>query len=125
MRVLISGGSGMIGTALTKSLLSKGNTVWVLTRNPKAAHLPEGATAVGWDGRTSAGWGELIGQMDAVVNLVRGTSLQMAVDKESEGAFLEQPGGRWASNGRGDPGGFHASQGAHPGLRSELLRAAY
>jgi uncharacterized protein (TIGR01777 family) len=70
MRVLISGGSGMIGTALTKSLLSKGNTVWVLTRNPKAAHLPEGATAVGWDGRTSAGWGELIGQMDAVVNLV-------------------------------------------------------
>ena len=70
MRVLISGGSGMIGTALTKSLLSKGNTVWVLTRIPKAAHLPEGATAVGWDGRTSAGWGELIGQMDAVVNLV-------------------------------------------------------
>ena len=70
MRVLISGGSGMIGTALTKSLLSKGNSVWVLTRNPKAAHVPEGATAVGWDGRTSAGWGELVGQMDAVVNLV-------------------------------------------------------
>jgi hypothetical protein len=70
MRVLISGGSGMIGTALTKSLLSKGNHVWVLTRNPMAVHVPKGATAVGWDGRTSAGWGELAGQMDAVVNLV-------------------------------------------------------
>lgn len=70
MRVLITGGSGMIGTALTKSLLSKGNNVWVLTRNPKAVQVPKGATAVGWDGRTSAGWGELVGQMDAVVNLV-------------------------------------------------------
>jgi uncharacterized protein (TIGR01777 family) len=42
----------------------------VLTRTPQADNLPEGARAVGWDGRTSVGWGELAGQMDAVVNLV-------------------------------------------------------
>jgi uncharacterized protein len=70
MRVLISGGSGMIGTALTISLLSKGHNVWVLTRDPKVAQLPDGAIAIGWDGRTWSGWGELAGQMDAVVNLV-------------------------------------------------------
>ena len=70
MRILISGGSGMIGTALTKSLLSKGHDVWILSRNPKVAHLPEGAITVGWDGRTTAGWGEMVDQMDVVVNLV-------------------------------------------------------
>jgi uncharacterized protein len=70
MRILISGGTGMIGTALAKSLLADGHQVWVLTRNPQKARLPEGARAVGWNGKTSAGWGEMVGQMDAVVNLV-------------------------------------------------------
>jgi uncharacterized protein (TIGR01777 family) len=70
MRILIAGGSGMIGTALTQSLLADGHEVWVLTRNPQAAHLPEGAMAVGWDGRTCMGWGEMISRVDAVVNLV-------------------------------------------------------
>jgi len=70
MRILIAGGSGLIGTALTGSFLADGHQVWVLTRNPAQAHLPEGATAVGWDGQTSLGWGEILSRMDAVVNLV-------------------------------------------------------
>jgi uncharacterized protein (TIGR01777 family) len=70
MRILIGGGTGMIGTALAKSLLAEAHQVWVLTRNPLTAHVPEGARVVGWDGRTNAGWGELVSQMDAVVNLV-------------------------------------------------------
>ena len=70
MRILITGGTGMVGTALAKSLLAEGHNVWILTRNPRAALIPEGARAVGWDGRTSVGWGEMVNQMDAVVNLV-------------------------------------------------------
>ena len=70
MRVLITGGTGMIGTALAKSLLADGHQVWVLTRNPQTKYLPEGASGVGWDGRTSLGWGDMVGKMDAVVNLV-------------------------------------------------------
>jgi uncharacterized protein (TIGR01777 family) len=70
MHILISGGTGMIGTALTKSLLAEGHQVWVLTRDPGAAHLQEGARAVGWDGKTCAGWGGMVSQMDAVINLV-------------------------------------------------------
>jgi uncharacterized protein len=70
MRVLISGGTGMIGTALAKSLLADGHQVQVLTRDLQAARLPEGAAALAWDGRTSAGWGDEINRADAVVNLV-------------------------------------------------------
>ena len=69
MRIIISGGSGFIGTALTKSLLSDGHAVWILTRNPQAARLPAGAQAVGWDGRTTNGWGQLVSRVDAIVNL--------------------------------------------------------
>jgi nucleoside-diphosphate-sugar epimerase len=68
MNVLISGGSGFIGTALTRSLLADGHNVWVLTRNPARTRLPEGAQPVRWDGRTSQGWIGVFSQMDAVVN---------------------------------------------------------
>jgi uncharacterized protein len=70
MRILITGGTGMIGTALAKSLLADSHQVWILTRSPKTARVPEGVQVVGWDGCTSLGWGEMVGQMDAVVNLV-------------------------------------------------------
>ncbi|MEW5940276.1 MAG: TIGR01777 family oxidoreductase [Chloroflexota bacterium] len=69
MNVLITGGSGLIGRALTRSLLADGHKVWILTRNPDRAVVPLGATAVGWDGRAADGWGSLVNEMDAVVNL--------------------------------------------------------
>jgi uncharacterized protein (TIGR01777 family) len=69
MNVLISGGTGFIGSALTRSLLADGHKVWVLTRNPVRARLPQGVQPVRWDGRTSQGWIGVFSQMDAVVNL--------------------------------------------------------
>ena len=69
MRIIITGGTGFIGTALTKSLLLDGHQVWILTRNPQTAYLPEGARGVGWDGRTTNGWESLVSQVDAIVNL--------------------------------------------------------
>ncbi len=69
MNVLITGGTGLIGRALAKSLLADGNKIWILTRSPEQAILPLGCTAVGWDGRTAQGWGELVNEMDAIVNL--------------------------------------------------------
>lgn len=69
MRIIITGGTGFIGTALTKSLLLDGHQVWILTRNPQSAHLSEGARGVGWDGRTTNGWESLVSQVDAIVNL--------------------------------------------------------
>jgi uncharacterized protein (TIGR01777 family) len=69
MNVLISGGSGFIGSALTRSLLEDGHKVWILTRSPGQVRLPEGAQPVRWDGCTSQGWIGIFSQMDAVVNL--------------------------------------------------------
>jgi uncharacterized protein (TIGR01777 family) len=70
MRILIAGGTGMIGMALTESFLADGHQVWVLTRNPPRARLLQGVTALGWNGWNTVGWGEVVSQMDAVVNLV-------------------------------------------------------
>jgi uncharacterized protein (TIGR01777 family) len=70
MRVLISGGTGMIGRELTRSLLADGHLVWILTRDPGSGRVLPGVQAVGWDGRSREGWGDLINRIDAVVNLV-------------------------------------------------------
>jgi hypothetical protein len=69
MNFLLTGGTGLIGRALTRSLLADGHKVWVLTRAPDRVVLPLGVTAVGWDGRTARGWGGLVNEMNAVVNL--------------------------------------------------------
>jgi uncharacterized protein len=69
MRIIIAGGTGLIGTALTESLLAVGQQVSILTRNMQAMQLVDGAEGVAWDGRTSAGWGEMVSRADAIVNL--------------------------------------------------------
>lgn len=61
MRVLITGGTGLIGRALVASLAGEGHEVIVLTRNPdRAGDLPDGARPVGWDAETPEGWSELL-----------------------------------------------------------------
>ncbi|MCS6995297.1 MAG: TIGR01777 family oxidoreductase [Anaerolineales bacterium] len=69
MNVLIAGGTGFLGSALTRSLLADGHQVWILTRNPARAHHQNGAQTVAWDGRTVGPWLDIFSQMDAVVNL--------------------------------------------------------
>jgi len=70
MRIILAGGSGFIGAALTRALLAGGHEVTVLSRSPEAARLPAGAQAVGWDARTPKGWEAQLECADAVVNLV-------------------------------------------------------
>lgn len=69
MRVIISGGSGLIGRALTASLTAEGHEVIILSRNAaKVTNLPAGAKAVEWDGRTANGWAAYAEGADALVN---------------------------------------------------------
>lgn len=70
MHVLITGGTGLVGRALTAELAARGHQVTILTRSPdKQRDLPAGAAVAGWDGRTTEGWGHLMEDTDAVVNL--------------------------------------------------------
>jgi hypothetical protein len=80
MRVIVTGGSGLIGTALTASLAADGHDVIVLSRSPeRLTGLPAGARAERWDGKSADGWGPLADGADAIVNLagenIGGTSL--------------------------------------------------
>lgn len=69
MRYIITGGSGVIGSRLTKSLLADGHEVVILSRNPGKHQLPAGAQGVAWDARTASGWGHLADGAFAIINL--------------------------------------------------------
>ena len=68
-KVVVAGGTGLIGRALVSALADDGAEVVVLSRRPGREGLPE-ARIVGWDGRTvAADWvRELVGAA-GVVNL--------------------------------------------------------
>jgi len=69
MNVLITGGSGMIGRRLTARLHQDGHRVWILSRNPETAKIPDGAAAFAWDARTPEGWSDLVEEADVILNL--------------------------------------------------------
>jgi uncharacterized protein len=74
MRIIIAGGSGLIGQSLVNSLAKDGHDVIVLSRSTKAArNLPAGARAEKWDSRSAQGWGPLVDGSDAIVNLAGAT----------------------------------------------------
>lgn len=70
MRVVITGGTGLIGRALVNSLAADGHEVVILSRSPgNAVRLLHGVEAVFWDGHSGAGWADRVDGAGAVVNL--------------------------------------------------------
>jgi uncharacterized protein (TIGR01777 family) len=69
MKVVIAGGSGLIGRALSTALATAGHDVIVLTRDPQRARVPAGVRAVAWDPPAVGPWIDDVGAADAVVNL--------------------------------------------------------
>lgn len=63
MRVVIAGGTGLIGTYIQKSLKTDGHQVMVLTRNPKNTWEKY------WDGETLGVWKEHLEGVDVLINL--------------------------------------------------------
>jgi uncharacterized protein (TIGR01777 family) len=71
--ILIAGGTGLLGRALTQRLLLEGREVIVLSRSVAHASgptgFPPGCRWAVWDGRTADGWGDLANGAAAIVNL--------------------------------------------------------
>lgn len=71
MKIVIAGGSGFIGTALTKRLVGEGKEVIVLTHRPRAYSSVDNQRVqiVGWETGTLASWRAVLEGADAVINL--------------------------------------------------------
>src|SRR6478672_10141350 len=73
MRIVITGGSGLIGSAVAREMGGAGHEVVVLSRDPsKVKGLPPNTRAVQWDGKTGASWSSLLDGLDgdtAIVHL--------------------------------------------------------
>jgi uncharacterized protein (TIGR01777 family) len=69
MRIIITGGTGLIGRAVANNL-AHDHEVIVLSRNiNKTSGLDGGVKVVKWDARTAQGWGELADGAGAIINL--------------------------------------------------------
>lgn len=69
MNVLIIGGSGLIGRALTDELVNNGHTVTILTRKPIEPQMATNILWNHWDGKTVETLQPLLVGQDVVVNL--------------------------------------------------------
>ena len=70
MRIIITGGTGLIGRALATSLIADKHEVIVLSRSPhRVEGMETSVRVVGWDARTAEGWGDLVDGADVIINL--------------------------------------------------------
>lgn len=83
MRIVITGGTGLIGGAVAREMGSAGHEVVVLTRNlSKTKPLPPNTRAAQWDGRTAGDWARLLDGDTVIVHL--------AGDAIAEGRWTEE-----------------------------------
>jgi len=70
MRIIITGGTGLVGQALTADLSKDRHEIIILSRNPQRGKpTGENVQSVKWDARTAQGWSNLADGADAIVNL--------------------------------------------------------
>lgn len=70
MKVVIAGGAGMLGRALSASLVADGAQVVILSRSATGGETTDGVRTVRWDGRSLDGaWTGDLADADAVIDL--------------------------------------------------------
>lgn len=70
MRIIMTGGTGLIGRALCAALLQDNHIVTILSRDPDSSRdMPSGVKIEEWDAKTTEGWGHLVDGADAIINL--------------------------------------------------------
>jgi uncharacterized protein (TIGR01777 family) len=70
MRIVIAGGSGFLGRALSRRLTGDGHEVIVLSRSARTTSGADGARSAAWNPDGSSGpWAQALEGADAVINL--------------------------------------------------------
>jgi uncharacterized protein (TIGR01777 family) len=89
MKIIITGGTGFVGTQLTTRLVQDGHTVTILTRSLKGAkERPPGISYLEGDPTKKGPWQEAIKNHDAVINLA-GASIFSKWTEEHKKAIRE------------------------------------
>ena len=89
MKILITGGTGFVGTQLNNRLIQDGHTVTILTRSLKGAkERPPGISYLEGDPTKKGPWQEAIKNHDAVINLA-GASIFSKWTEEHKKAIRE------------------------------------
>jgi uncharacterized protein (TIGR01777 family) len=69
MKILISGGTGLIGKSLVKNLIKTGDQVFVLTRSKNGLEDSDSIKYIEWDARSSEPLIPYLKEINAVINL--------------------------------------------------------
>ncbi|RJR50562.1 MAG: TIGR01777 family protein [Desulfobacteraceae bacterium] len=88
MKILMTGGTGFVGTILTRAFLRKGHDVTVLTRSSRTEPGPKGLSYLSADPTRKGEWQEHVPDHDAVVNLA-GASIFKRWTKKHKAAIRE------------------------------------
>jgi len=92
MRIFMTGGTGFVGTTLTRELIQQGHQVTVLTRKSRSAPAPGGAQGgvfyVEGDPTRPGPWQEEVPGHDGIINLA-GASIFRKWDREAKELIRE------------------------------------
>ncbi|MGD9075157.1 MAG: TIGR01777 family oxidoreductase [Desulfobacteraceae bacterium] len=70
MKIFMTGGTGFVGTTLTKRLTQKGHEITILTRSlPEDPLLPKGASYLEGDPTEQGAWQESVAEHEVIINL--------------------------------------------------------
>ena len=69
MRFIIAGGTGLIGSYLSESLVKEGHEIIILTRSTRNRDSRANIKYESWDGKSAKGWGKLVNGANAIINL--------------------------------------------------------
>ena len=84
MKIVIAGGTGQVGTLLSRAFVAQSHEVVVLSRNPVQGVW----RAVGWDGASLGDWTSEVDGADVVINLA-GRSVNCRYHSANRRAILE------------------------------------
>ena len=89
MKILITGGTGFVGSRLTSRLIQDGNEVTILTRSPKGQQrISPGISYLEGDPTQRGAWQEAVGKHDIIINLA-GASIFSKWTEEQKRAIRE------------------------------------